>query len=180
MKTRIVFLAGLAVFHLGVEAWAQGRGAVGRPAGDSKSGGYRSYSPEFRAGFGFGRVRDGGYGGPTFLAQSYGWPGFNSGYPYFNSINPWYTQSMNYPYYYGLYYSEAARSKQEADEFEATLAREGKLTGPAKVGAFPTDFLPLRSQDATVTLDGNVQNPSSSGGPLVIGSGRHTLRIAAR
>ena len=109
-----------------------------------------------------------------YFAQSYGWRGFNYGAPY--SYSPY----SSYLYFYDLYDQEAQRSKQEADEFEASLERQGKLTGPAKVGAFPSDFVPLPSRDVTAILDGKVQNPSPSGEPLVIGSGRHTLHITAR
>ena len=109
-----------------------------------------------------------------YFAQSYGWRGFNYGAPYFNSPH------SSYLYFYDLYDQEAQRSKQEADEFEASLERQGKLIGPTKVGAFPSDFLPLPSRDVTAILDGKVQNPSPRGDPLVIGSGRHTLHITAR
>lgn len=111
---------------------------------------------------------------PPYFAQSYGWRGFNYGAPYA------YSPYSSHLYFYDVYYREAQRSKQEADEFEASLERQGKLTGPAKVGVFPSDFLPLPSRKVTATLDGKVQNPSPSGDPLVIGSGRHTLRITAR
>ncbi len=121
-----------------------------------------------RSGFGSG------FGYSPYFAQSYGWRGFNYGAPYFNS--PY----SSYLYFYDVYYQEAQQSKQAADEFEASLERQGKLTGPAKVGAFPSDFLPIPSRGVTATLDGRVQNASPSGDPLVIGSGRHTLRITAR
>lgn len=119
--------------------------------------------------------RDGfGFGYSPYFAQSYGWRGFNYGAPYA------YSPHSSYLYFYDLYDQEAQRSKQEAGEFEASLERQGKLTGPAKIGAFPSDVLRLTSRDVTATLDGNVQDPSPSGDPLVIGSGRHTLRITAR
>ncbi len=127
-----------------------------------------------------GSIRDGGCAHARNLAQSYSLPIFTLGDPYFNGINSWYSQYSNYSYFFDLYYNQATRSKQEADEFESSLAREGKLTGPAEVGAFPTDFLPLRSHDVEVTLDGQVQEPSPGGDPLVLGSGRHTLHIGSR
>ena len=127
-----------------------------------------------RSGFGSGLSSS------RYLAQSYGWPGLSFGSPYTRWTYNSYSPHSFYPYLYDLYYQEAQRSKQEADEFEASLERQGKLTGPAKVGAFPSDFLPIPSRGVTATLDGRVQNASPSGDPLVIGSGRHTLRITAR
>lgn len=120
------------------------------------------------------------FGRSPYFAQSYGWPGLSSRsrYPYWPNYS--YSPYSSYLYFYDLYYQEAERSKQEADDFEAALERDGRLTGPAKVGTFPSDFLPFPPRDMTVTLDGKVQNPSPSGNPLVIGSGRHTLRISAR
>ena len=180
-----VALISTLVFISG-SVWAQSGGSVSRKANHglpSNPGhaGRRDHhgsdvnSPYLRAPYpgqryGFGS----GFGYSPYFAQSYGWPGFNYAAPYsYSSYSP-------YLYFYDLYYQEAQRSKQEADEFEASLARQGKLTGPARVGSFQSDFLPHPSRDVTAILDGNVQNPSASGDPLVIGSGRHTLRITAR
>jgi len=141
---------------------------------------YRTHAPGFNPGYGFGSHRYRGYGYSPYLAQSYGWPGFNFGSPHAYSPYSWNSPYSNYRYFYDLYYDEAQRSKQEADEFEASLAREGKLTGPEKAGAFATDFLPLAPRDVMLSVDGQEHQPSASGAPLVLGSGRHTVRIAAR
>ncbi len=164
--------AGLALLLVGTSAWAQGRSTAPRKA------------PAYQRGFGAGlthhRALNGNYGYSPYLAPSYAWPGHHYGAPYSYWPNYSYSSYSSYLYFYDLYYREAERSKQEADEFEASLEREGKLTGPAKVGALPGDFLPLAPRDVTLTLDGGVQIPSSSGGPIVIGSGHHTLRVSAK
>lgn len=144
--------------------------AVRRGHNGSHPNSLYSRAPYLAQKYGFGS----GFGYSPYFAQSYGWQGFNYGAP--QSYFP----NASYLYFYDLYYQEAQRSKQEADEFEASLERQGNLTGPAKAGAFPSDFLPLPSRDVTATLDGKEQSPSSSGEPLIIGSGRHTLRITTR
>ncbi len=117
----------------------------------------------------------------AYAYNSWGYPGYgwldnDRGlyfYPQFSE--GW--SDFSYFYFYSLYAGEAEESRRTADEFEASLEREGKLTGPAKVGEFATDFLP--PQRVVSTLDGEVLTPPASGEPLVIGSGRHTLCIAA-
>jgi hypothetical protein len=110
-----------------------------------------------------------------FGYQTYGWPyqdyGFDS-YPGIYDRSPYF-------YFHDLYSREAEQSRQAADNYEASLAREGKLTGPAEVGAFPTDFLPRSSRNVALTLDGQPLSPSPSGLPLGIESGQHSLRITA-
>ena len=119
------------------------------------------------------------YGSPLLYAQ--GWPGY--GYPSFGgNFYPPYNYSSHFPYlyYYEQYAREAEESRRAADEYEASLAREGKLTGPLEVGAFATDFLPRSPLQQRVTLDGQAVAPSPSGAPLVIESGEHTLTIGSR
>jgi hypothetical protein len=118
------------------------------------------------------------HGSPLLYAQ--GWPGY--GYPSFggSSYHP-YNHSSHFPYlyFYEQYAREAEESRRAADEYEASLAREGKLTGPLEVGAFATDFLPRSPLQQQVTLDGQTVAPSPSGAPLGIESGEHTLIIGS-
>lgn len=119
------------------------------------------------------------YDSPLLYAQSwssYGYPSFGGNY-----LNP-YNNSSHFPYlyFYEQYAREAEDSRRAADEFEASRAREGKLTGPLEVGAFTTDFLPRSPLRLPLTLDGEAVAPSPSGAPLVIGSGEHMLRIGSR
>jgi hypothetical protein len=117
-----------------------------------------------------------------YYSQNLGWPNAYNGYwtyPYYASQCR-YSPSFPYLYFYDLYAQEAERSRQAAEEFEASLAREGKLTGPAKPGSYASDSLPLRPRDVALTLDDQPLTMPMSGGPVVIGSGRHTLRIAAQ
>jgi hypothetical protein len=114
------------------------------------------------------------YGSPAVYAQ--GW----SGYPSFggNFYQPYnYSSHFPYLYFYEQYAREAEESRRAADEYEASLAREGKLTGPLQVGAFKSDSLPRSPLKLQLTLDGQAVTPSPSGAPLVIESGEHTLRV---
>ncbi len=101
----------------------------------------------------------------------YGYPGLG-GYAYSPySVTP----HFPYLYFYEQYAREAEESRRAADEYEASLAREGKLTGPLPVGAFRTDSVPGSPLRQQVSLDGQIVAPSPSGAPLVIESGEHTL-----
>jgi hypothetical protein len=118
------------------------------------------------------------YSSPFVYAQ--GWPAY--GYPYsggnyFQS----YDHSSHFPYlyFYEQYAREAEESGRAADEYEAGLAREGKLTGPLEVGAFTTDYLPRSPLKQRITLDGEVLTPSPGSAPLVIESGEHRLQIGS-
>jgi hypothetical protein len=129
------------------------------------------------------RARAGGFRSfySPFYSQNSSWPYAYNGFwndPYASQ----YTSSPYFPYlyFYDLYAQEAERSRQAADEFEASLAREGKLTGPTEPGRYASDSRPLLPRDVALTLDDQPLAMSTSGGPVVIGSGRHTLRIAAR
>jgi hypothetical protein len=117
-----------------------------------------------------------------YYSQGFGWPYGYSGYGTYPYFAPQYSSSQYFPYlyFYDLYAQEAERSRQAADEFEASLAREGKLTGPAAVGSYASDSRPLLPRDVALTLDDEAVASPPSGGLLVIGSGWHTLRIAAR
>ncbi|MBI4164887.1 MAG: hypothetical protein HY508_04040 [Acidobacteria bacterium] len=111
---------------------------------------------------------------PPLYAQV--WPSF--GYPsYLQPYNT--TPHFPYLYFYEQYAREAEESRRAADEYEASLAREGKLTGPLEVGAFKTDFLPRSPLRLPLTLDGQAVSPSPGGAPLVIESGEHKLRVGA-
>jgi len=118
------------------------------------------------------------HGSPLLYAQgwsSYGYPSF--GGDYLNTYN--HSSHFPYLYFYEQYAREAEESRRAADEYEASLAREGKLTGPLEVGAFATDFLPRSPLQQQVTLDGQTVAPSPSGAPLGIESGEHTLIIGS-
>lgn len=118
------------------------------------------------------------YGSTLLYAQGWNSYGFGNPYGYYQP----YSQTPHFPYlyYYQQYSREAEESRRAADEFEASLAREGKLTGPLAVGAFTTDFLPRSPLRLPLTLDGEAVAASPSGAPLVIGSGEHTLTIGSR
>lgn len=123
---------------------------------------------------------DWGYRYPSTLLYAQGWPSYGYGNPYFgNSYRQPYGQNQYFPYlyFYEQYAREAEESRRAADEYEASLAREGKLTGPLPVGTFTTDYSPRSPLKQQVTVDGRMAAPSPSGAPLVIGSGEHTLRI---
>ena len=118
------------------------------------------------------------YSVPTPWTQDWGF-----GYP-FNFWRSPYSHLNDSLFPYLHFYDQATRraeeSRRAADEFEASLAREGKLTGPANVGAFVTDSLPSSPLRVTVVLNEVAQEPSSSGLPLVLESGEHTLHIPAK
>ena len=121
------------------------------------------------------------YGSPLLYAQ--GWNSYGHGNSYFGGHGyQLYNETPHFPYlyYYEQYSRQAEESRRAADEYEASLAREGKLTGPLEVGAFATDFIPRSPLRQQATLDGHPVAPSPSGSPLVIESGEHTLNIGSR
>ena len=120
-------------------------------------------------------------GSPLLYAQRWNSHGFGNSY-FGGHGYQLYNDTPHFPYlhFYEQYARQAEESRRAADEYEATLAREGKLTGPLEVGAFPTDFLPRSPLRQQVTLDGQAVAPSPSGSPLVIESGEHTLNIGSR
>jgi hypothetical protein len=133
------------------------------------------------------RLRPGKFRSPHFYyAQNFGWPYAHNGfwtYPY----APQYTYSPCFPYlyYYALYAQEAERSRQAADEFEASVTGErggdepAPLTGP-EASSSSESTGPLAPSHVVLTLDDQPLALPARGGPVVIGSGRHTLRIAAK
>lgn len=141
---------------------------------------YRASSPRFNTRYSFGSKRYRNYGYLPYFAQSYGWPGFNYGSPYAYSPYSWNSPYSSYRYFYDLYYGESLRSKQEADEFEASFARERGNQPAASSGADERDDVPLAPRDLKLTVDGQEHKPSASGAPLVLGSGHHTVRISAK
>lgn len=206
MRLRTCFFLGLAVVLFGITALAQGRGrtlphagkasSVG-PSSRVSSPGYRhprGWSPArsgyFNRGFAFGSPSYWPYGRYTYspyAAQSYGWPYFGTGYygsPYAYAPQYNYSDYFPYLYFFDLYYREAQRSKEEADNFEASLRREPPAPSAGPRGVKPEsdayDAIPLSPRAVRVTVDGQEPAPSASGGPLVLGSGRHTLRISAK
>ena len=129
------------------------------------------------------RARAGGFRSlySPYYSQNSSWPyAYNGFWTYPYAPQDTYSQVFPYLYFYDLYAQEAERSRQAADEFEASLAREGKLTGPTEPGSSASDSRPLLPRDVALTLDDQPVAMSASGGPVVIGSGRHTLRIAAK
>jgi hypothetical protein len=128
-----------------------------------------------------------GYTYSPYGFPSYGWPYFGAGYygsPYM--YGPWYSYSDDFPYFYffDLYSREAERSKEEADNFEAYQRREQPASPVAPRGDKPDsaafDAVPLSPRGVQVTVDGQEVAPWASDRPVVLGSGRHTLRIAAK
>jgi len=190
MRIETALVAGLVVFSVasrGVKAACanQSAGAIPRAQSSRRVEPPRTLSPARHANY---RAPDWSYGLPRIGGLHAYWPGSYPGYgwPYVDygySFFPYsYGHSPYYPYlyFYDLYAREAEESKRAADEFEASLAREGKLTGPAKPGTYPSDSKARLPSDGMLTLDGQPHAPAPGGEPLVVGSGRHTLRISAR
>jgi len=204
MRARTCLLVGLAVVLFAIIALAQGRGrtvpqagkasSAGQPSRASSPGYHQSRkwsharSPYFSRGLGYpGYWPYWGYTYSPYGFQSYGWPYFGAGYygsPY--TYGPRYSYSDDFPYFYffDLYSREAQRSKEEADNFEASLRGEQPARSVAPRGETPEsaafDAVPLSPRDVQVTVDGQELAPSGSDRPVVLGSGRHTLRIAAK
>lgn len=133
------------------------------------------------------RLRAGGFrSSHSYYTQNFGWPYAHNGfwtYPY----TPQYTYSPSFPYlyYYDLYAQEAERSRQAADDFEASVRGERGEDGPAPIAgpeasSGSESASPLAPRHIALTLDDQPLALPTSGRPVVIGSGRHTLRIAAR
>jgi hypothetical protein len=116
-----------------------------------------------------------------------GWPYSDFGYygsPYTYAPQQTHSPYFPYLYFYDLYYREAQRSKEEADQFEASFRREQPGDSAAPRSAMPgddaSDAVPLAPREVLVTINGQELTSSASGGPVVLSSGHHTLRIAAR
>jgi hypothetical protein len=146
--------------------------------------------PYFHGAFGSGWNNYGSYGyhpDSPYVAPSFGWPYSGYGYygsPYTYAPQQTYSPYFPYLYFYDLYYQESQRSKEEADQFEASFGREqsGDSATPrsAKPGDDASGTVPLAPREVLVTIDGQELTSSASGGPVVLSSGHHTLRIAAR
>lgn len=195
MRARTCLLLGLAVVLFAITALAQGHGRAVPQAGKASSVAQSSRasspghqyphqwsharSPYFNRGFGFGSPGYWPYWGYTYAPygfQSYGWPYFGAGYygsPYTYAPQYSYSDDFPYLYFFDLYSREAQRSKEEADRYEASFAGRG----PAHAAG---DAAPLSPHDVLVSLDGQALAPSASGRPVVLESGPHTLRIAAK
>jgi hypothetical protein len=197
MRLRTCLFLGLVIVPFVVTALAQGRGRTVPQAGKASSVAQvsRASSPSYRhAGawsdarsphFGRGFRSPGywPYSGYTFSPyglQSYVWP--YSGFGYFGSpyaYGPQYNDSDYFPYLYffDLYNREAQQSKEEADNFEASFAGQ-KPAGSASPRS--AEAAPLSPREVVLTIDGQQLAPSAAGYPLVVGSGHHILRIAAK
>lgn len=199
MRLRTCFFLGLAVVLFGITAFAQGRGrtlphagkasSVG-PSSRVSSPGYRhprGWSPArsgyFNRGFAFGSPSYWPYGRYTYspyAAQSYGWPYFDAGYygsPYTYAPQSTYSGYFPYLYFFDLYYREAQRSKEEADNFEASFAGQKPASSASPRSA---EAAPLSAREVVLTIDGQQLPPSAAGYPLVVSSGHHTVRIGAK
>jgi hypothetical protein len=116
----------------------------------------------------------------TSLLYAQGWNSYGYGNSYFGGHGyQLYNGTPHFPYlyYYEQYSRQAEESRRAANEYEASLAREGKLTGQLEVGAFKTDFIPRSPLRQQATLDGHPVAHSHRGAALVIESGEHTLTI---
>jgi hypothetical protein len=206
MRPRTCLFLGLALVLFGIAALAQGRGRAVPQAGKASSVAQSSRasspghhhppqwsparSPYFNRGFGFGSRSyrpSWRYTYSPYGLQSYDWSYFDTGYygfPYTNPPQYTYSDYFPYLYFFDLYSREAQRSKEEADNFEASFAGQNP-SGPAgprggKPESAASDAVPLSPRDVRVTLDGQELAPSGSDRPVVLGSGRHTLRISAK
>lgn len=158
--------------------------------------GQYSYSPYFHRRFGrraYGHATSNQYAYSPYLYQPYGVPysGFGAyGAPDYDSYYS-YSPYFPYLYFYDLYYRESVRSTEEASRYEAALAREPSsranapqdaLADPEETDSNPdaSDLAPLAPRNVLLMLDGEEMVASPSGGPLVLGSGQHSLRISAR
>jgi hypothetical protein len=193
------FLLGVAVVLFAAAALAQGRGRTVPQAGKAASGAppSRASSPSHRhagkwsparspyinRGFGLGSLGYWPYSGYTFSPyglQPYGWPYLGTGYygyPYAYAPQYSYSDYFPYLYFFDLYNREAQQSKEEADNFEASFAGQKPASSASPRSAEAT---PLSPREVVLTIDGQELPPSAAGYPLVVGSGHHTLRIAAK
>jgi len=199
MRPRACLFLGVAIGLFAVSALAQGRGRTVPHAGKASSAGqpsrasspgYRqprtwshARSPYFNRGIGFrspGHWPYWGYAYSPYGLQSYGWPYSDFGnYGFTHTYGPQYTYSDYFPYLYffDLYNREAQQSKEEADQFEASFAGQ-KPNG--SVSPRSLESAPLSPREVVLTIDGQQLAPSVAGYPLVVGSGHHILRIAAK
>jgi len=193
MRLRVGLLVGLGIILFGTSALARARGYSGHHAGRSPSvgpspgpstpghahphGRAYAHSPYFGSG-----LRSHGHGPYARYSYSpnipsrYGWPWADFGYygyPYSYRPQGRFSDYFPYLHFFDLYYRESLRTKEEADRYEESFRRENP--GVTKAGGAP-----LSPRDVVVTVDGQQLAVSPSGGPLALGSGRHTLRISAK
>jgi hypothetical protein len=194
-RTRLFF--GVVILPFVANAVAQGqrqtvpqagRAASVAQASQVRSPGYRhagawsrARSPHF--GWNFGSPGYWPYSGYTFSPyglQSYAWP--YSGFGYFGSPYAYesgyeYSDYFPYLYFFDLYYREAQQSKEEADNFEASFAGQKPASSASPRSAEAASLSP---REVVLIIDGQRVAPSAAGHPLVVGSGQHILRIAAK
>ncbi len=117
-----------------------------------------------------------------FTFRHFGFPGFSSGFP---TTPPFFLPPQAYAGYGGGYYGYSARPPYESTPPETRAPEAAPEYKPAEPpqslkspGASAAERLTPR--DVLLTLDGQEQPPPNDGGPVTLGSGRHTLRIAAK
>jgi hypothetical protein len=199
MRPRMCLFLGLAVVLFATIGLAQGHGRAVPHAGKASSvaqasrassPSYRhagewshARSPYFNRGIGFTSASYWPYSGYTFSPyglQSYGWPYFgagNYGFPYAYAPQYNYSDYFPYLYFFDLYNREAQQSKEEADQFEASFAGQKPASSASPRSA---EAAPLSPREVVVIIDGQPLPPSAAGYPLAVGSGHHTVRIAAK
>lgn len=118
---------------------------------------------------------------------SYGWPySYADSYWSYGHFAPFsYSPYFPYLYFYDLYDREAQDAERYWREREEQAAHpaapQPPVTSPgAPPESDPSASGPLAPRDVLLTLDGEELPAAPSGGPVVLGSGRHALRISAR
>lgn len=90
-----------------------------------------------------------------------------------------------YLYFYDRYDQEALRTREAADRYDAEFRREeygGTVKSPDHSASDPSGLrtdAPLSPHQVLITLNGEPRPRAANGAPVVLGSGRHTLRISA-
>ncbi len=115
-----------------------------------------------------------------FFSSPFGWPGG------FGGFQPPFTFGSNFGPYSGYYPSPYGYRPPYAPPPEEKRPETGQPPKPAEPppplnpkgeSSIPQ---PLAPRNALIFVDGEEQTSRSAGGPLVLGSGNHTLRITAR
>lgn len=115
-----------------------------------------------------------------FSFHQFGFPSYSAYPPYFAppyAYAPYSPYGGGYSGYSGGY-APAEREQPSPEAAPESKAPEppASLHGDAESRAAER----LTPRDMLLTLDGQEQPPPSDGGPVTLGSGRHTLRIAAK
>jgi hypothetical protein len=188
MRRRTCLFFGVVILPFLPNALAQGHRQTVAQASRAPSPSHRhagawshARSPHF--GWNVGASGYWPYSGYTFSPfglQSYVWP--YSGFSYFGSpyaYGPEYEYSDYFPhfYFFDLYNREAQQSKEEADNFEASFADQKPASSASPRSA---EAAALSPREVVLIIDGQRVAPSAAGYPLVVGSGQHILRIAAK